>query len=82
MEQLLKPNEMVVSMSIFPRLGVNPFTEPETCPNSETSFSRSDYWPNPATYLGHPRFKTLTRNITMRRKEKVVYVILYCFAFK
>jgi len=33
--------------------------------------SRSLFFPDEAIYPGHPRFKTLTRNIMERRQEKV-----------
>ena len=35
------------------------------------SASRSLFWPDEAIFNGHPRFKTLTRNIRCRRGEKV-----------
>jgi hypothetical protein len=72
-QRLLQPDEAIVSMSTFPRLGCNVFTRPEAGPDRENSFSRSLFWPSEATYLGHPRFKTLTRNIRERREEKVHY---------
>ena len=40
-------------------------------PDVDHSFTRSLFWPNEATFQGHPRFRTLTRNIRMRRGEKV-----------
>ena len=71
-QALLKEDELVLSMSIFPRLGVNPFTSsPETGPDPEHSFTRSIYWPTEATYQGHPRFRTLTTNLRQRRGRKV-----------
>ena len=50
------------------RLG---FTYPEAYPDPETSFTRSLFWPSEGTFHGHPRFKTLTKNIRERRGEKV-----------
>ena len=47
------------------------FTYPEALPEPKTSFTRSLFWPNAATFHGHPRFKTLTSNIRERRGEKV-----------
>ena len=70
-QKLLGENEMIASTSIFPRLGVNPFTVPDARPEPQTSFTRSLFWPSEGTYQGHPRFKTLTRNIRERRGEKV-----------
>ena len=60
-EVLLQPNEHLMSITNFPRLGCNPFTLPDCRPDPENSFTRSLYWPSEGTYLGHPRFKTLTR---------------------
>ncbi|KAL5277748.1 GCLC family protein [Megaselia abdita] len=70
---LLKPNEKVMSITNFPRLGSPLFTAPEylPTPEKELSAARSLYFPDEAIYPGHPRFKTLTRNIRMRRGEKV-----------
>lgn len=61
----------VFSMSTFPRIGCEGFTYPEALPEPKTSFTRSLFWPNAATFHGHPRFKTLTSNIRERRGEKV-----------
>ncbi|TRY63874.1 hypothetical protein TCAL_00880 [Tigriopus californicus] len=75
---LLLPQEKIYSMSIFPRLGCPPFTEPVAYPDPEKSFTKSLFWPNEATYQGHPRFRTLTRNIRERRGEKVaIHVPLF-----
>lgn len=70
---LLKPNEKVMSITNFPRLGSPLFTVPECLPTPEDELSaaRSLYFPDEAIFPGHPRFKTLTRNIRMRRGEKV-----------
>lgn len=70
---LLKPNERVMSITNFPRLGSPLFTAPEylPTPENELSAARSLYFPDEGIYPGHPRFKTLTRNIRMRRGEKV-----------
>uniref|UniRef100_U5EZ27 Glutamate--cysteine ligase n=1 Tax=Corethrella appendiculata TaxID=1370023 RepID=U5EZ27_9DIPT len=70
---LLAENETVMSITSFPRLGTPNFTTPpyETTPDDESSAARSLYFPDQAIYPGHPRFKTLTRNIRQRRNEKV-----------
>lgn len=59
--------------SRFYRLGCGIFTYPEAfpTPDDEECAARSLYFPDEGTYPGHPRFKTLTRNIRMRRGEKV-----------
>lgn len=70
---LLDQNESIISITNFPRLGVGKFTYPEfiPTPNDEESAAKSVYFPDEAIYPGHPRFKTLTRNIRMRRGENV-----------
>uniref|UniRef100_A0A1A9W258 Glutamate--cysteine ligase n=1 Tax=Glossina brevipalpis TaxID=37001 RepID=A0A1A9W258_9MUSC len=71
--ELLEPDECVMSITNFPRLGCAQFTYPIYKPRPEdvSSAARSLYFPDEAIYPGHPRFKTLTRNIRMRRGEKV-----------
>lgn len=70
---LLPPDEIVMSITNFPRLGCPEFTYPpyRTTPEDEESSARSLYFPDQAIFPGHPRFKTLTRNIRQRRGEKV-----------
>lgn len=79
-QSILRKDEIVLSMSIFPTLGVNPFTTPETWPDPETSFTRSQFWPSEGTYQGHPRFKTLTTNIRQRRGRKVFFLPIFFFS--
>lgn len=71
--ELLPPGEAVMSITNFPRLGMPSFTFPEyaVTPGDEASSARSDYFPDQAIFPGHPRFRTLTRNIRQRRGEKV-----------
>lgn len=71
--ELLKPDECVMSITNFPRLGCPSFTDPVCQPNPDdvNGSARSLYFPDEAIFPGHPRFKTLTRNIRMRRGEKV-----------
>ncbi|XP_059614082.1 glutamate--cysteine ligase [Phlebotomus argentipes] len=73
LSNLLPPGETVLSITNFPRLGCDVFTYPEAVPtpDDENCAARSLYFPDEGTYAGHPRFKTLTRNIRMRRGEKV-----------
>ena len=68
---LLRQDEKLFSMSIFPMLGCPDFTVPAAKPDPVQSFTKSLFWPNEGTFPGHPRFKTLTRNIRERRGEKV-----------
>lgn len=71
--ELLPPGEHVMSITNFPRLGAANFTYPlaKPTPEDESCAARSLYFPDEAIYPGHPRFKTLTRNIRQRRGEKV-----------
>lgn len=71
--ELLASDECVMSITNFPRLGAPDFTWPLHQPHPEDPLSsaRSLYFPDEAIYPGHPRFKTLTRNIRKRRGEKV-----------
>ncbi|KDN42501.1 putative gamma-glutamylcysteine synthetase [Tilletiaria anomala UBC 951] len=66
----LKPNELPITITSFPRLGTNdvPFTEPHYEPHGRASQSLflPDEVINP-----HVRFPTLTANIRKRRGEKV-----------
>ncbi|KAH8267572.1 hypothetical protein KR026_007205 [Drosophila bipectinata] len=71
--ELLGSDECVMSITNFPRLGAPNFTYPLAQPRPEDPLSsaRSLYFPDEAIFPGHPRFKTLTRNIRKRRGEKV-----------
>lgn len=71
--ELLQPDEVVMSITSFPRLGTPGFTWPvhQVTPDDEDCAARSLYFPDDAIFPDHPRFKTLTRNIRMRRGEKV-----------
>lgn len=71
--KLLGENETVMSITSFPRLGCPQFSDPayETTPNDPSSAAQSLFFPDDAIFEGHPRFKNLTRNIRMRRGEKV-----------
>ncbi|XP_036318895.1 glutamate--cysteine ligase [Rhagoletis pomonella] len=71
--ELLDKDECVMSITNFPRLGAPEFTHPiyYPNPNDPNSSAKSLYFPDEAIYPGHPRFKTLTRNIRKRRGEKV-----------
>ncbi|XP_073831222.1 glutamate--cysteine ligase-like [Musca autumnalis] len=71
--ELLDKDECVMSITNFPRLGCPEFTHPIYNPNPDdpNGSAKSLYFPDEAIFPGHPRFKTLTRNIRMRRGEKV-----------
>lgn len=53
------------------RVGAPDFTDPPSRPTPDAGASRSLFFPDEAIFPGHPRFKTLTRNIRERRREKV-----------
>ncbi|KAA8497587.1 Glutamate--cysteine ligase catalytic subunit [Porphyridium purpureum] len=67
-QNILQPDEIVISLPAFPRLGCGQFTSPPTYPLGPVAQSLfvSDDVINP-----HPRFATLTRNIRLRRGSKV-----------
>jgi len=70
--RVLDHDETVMSVTSFPRLGCPNFTYPLTQLRPETSASGSLFFPDEAIYNGHPRFKTLVRNIRSRRRRKVI----------
>ncbi|KAI0085186.1 glutamate-cysteine ligase catalytic subunit [Irpex rosettiformis] len=66
----LKPNELPITLTSFPRLGVpGVFTEPHFDPSDATS-SHSLFLPEEITNP-HARFPTLTANIRRRKGSKV-----------
>lgn len=71
-QRTLAPDESVMSITSFPRLGCFDFTYPRYLPKPETSASGSLFFPDEAIFGGHPRFKTLVKNIRSRRKRKVI----------
>ncbi|KAH6928169.1 hypothetical protein HPB50_012359 [Hyalomma asiaticum] len=68
----LKQGERVLCVTTFPRLGCPGFTYPVYEPHPKDSNMRSLFFPDEATFPGHPRFRTLVRNIRERRGKKVV----------
>ncbi|KAJ3194100.1 hypothetical protein HK101_003488 [Irineochytrium annulatum] len=71
-ETQMGPNEAVVSVTNFPRLGSDDFLHPPSrpTPDSASGASRSLFIPDEAINP-HPRFRTLTANIRKRRGSKV-----------
>ena len=65
---LLNDDECVLTMTMYPRLGLADFTSPSELPFGPVarSFFTSDHVINP-----HPRFVMGTRNIRLRRTNKV-----------
>ena len=54
-QALLGKDEYVFSLTAYPRMGCENFTEPETAPDPINSVTRSLFWPDPAIFCGHPR---------------------------
>lgn len=72
LQELLDHDETIMSLTSFPRLGCPQFTHPIYEPQPRTSASGSLFFPDEAIFGGHPRFKTLVKNIRARRKRKVI----------
>ncbi|KAK3759087.1 hypothetical protein RRG08_010700 [Elysia crispata] len=67
----LEKDEVPLSETVYPLLGVGEFTMPPAKPTPVDGVSCSLFFPDEAITQSHPRFQTLTRNIRHRRKEKV-----------
>lgn len=70
--KLLGPDETIMSITNFPRLGCPNFTYPVFNPKPETGASGSVFLPDEVIFNGHPRFRTLTKNIRSRARRKQV----------
>lgn len=70
-KKILDEDEYPLSLTVFPRCGCVHFTDPELTPTPMSGASHSLFFPDEAIFPGHPRFRTLTRNIRERRGEKV-----------
>ncbi|ESO07411.1 hypothetical protein HELRODRAFT_76604 [Helobdella robusta] len=64
------PNNFAMTLSVFPRIGCANFTIPQHLPDPINGVSRSLFFPDEAIFGGHPRFRTLSRNVRERRKER------------
>ncbi|GFR19188.1 glutamate--cysteine ligase catalytic subunit [Trichonephila clavata] len=71
-EELLESDESLLCLTSFPRLGCPDFTFPPAKLNPKESALCSLFFPDEAVFGGHPRFKTLARNIRQRRNKKVI----------
>ncbi|KAH9383747.1 hypothetical protein HPB48_025513 [Haemaphysalis longicornis] len=69
---LLEPNEQLMCITVFPRLGCSDFTHPSFKPSLRSEAMPSLFVPEQMIYPAHPRFRTLSRNIRMRRGKRVV----------
>ncbi|KAF0311925.1 Glutamate--cysteine ligase [Amphibalanus amphitrite] len=70
-EAILQPDEILLSITSFPRLGCGVFTDPPCYPTPTAGSSQSLFIPEEVIFPAHPRFATLTRNIRERRGKKV-----------
>lgn len=69
---LLGPDEEIMCITVFPRLGCDAFTHPSYKPSLDSVVMPSLFVPEQMIYQSHPRFGTLARNIRMRRGKRVV----------
>lgn len=71
--ELLARDECIMSLTNFPRLGCPEFTYPihHPQPDNPKCITKSKYYPDEATFAGHPRFLTATRNMNMRTGKGV-----------
>lgn len=74
----LDKDEHCMSLTNFPLLGCSNFTWPRHEPSPRDGITKSLFFPDQAIFGGHPRFKTLSRNVPMRRQAKpAIYVPIY-----
>ncbi|RNA42557.1 Glutamate--cysteine ligase catalytic subunit [Brachionus plicatilis] len=77
-EALLDQNEHVIFLTSFPLLGCDEFTYPSYKPSSNKHISSSIFYPDEIIFNGHPRFRTLSRNIRERKNKNVsIYVPIF-----
>lgn len=69
--RFLQEDEILSTVSSFPRLGCPSFTWPELWPDRSYGRLRSVFVPDAVVYGGHPRFAAITENIRRRRGEPV-----------
>lgn len=70
-ETLLREDEVLLTITSFPRLGCGEFTVPGVRATPGSGSSRSLFVPQEVIFPVHPRFATLTRNVRERRGKKV-----------
>lgn len=71
-QDILGPDEYILSVTAYPHLGCKEFTWPTYTTTPGQGVTTSLFFVDQAIYPGHPRFTCLTRNIRQRRKAKVV----------
>ncbi|CAF3551830.1 unnamed protein product [Rotaria sp. Silwood1] len=74
-QELLDKDEYVMSTSNFPRNGCPDCTWPICKPETDTSASASLFFPDQLIFPNHSRFKILTRNLRLRRDDKIAFNI-------
>lgn len=70
-QDMLGEDEYVLSLTNFPFLGRPNYTFPNYPVTPKDGITRSLFWVDPAIFLAHPRFQTLSKNIRQRRQCKV-----------
>ncbi|KAG5884145.1 hypothetical protein JTB14_021810 [Gonioctena quinquepunctata] len=70
-QEYLKPDEAILCITSFPRLGCEDFTYPFTKVTPDKGITRSLFFPDEGLNQVHPRWKNATNNIRERRGEKV-----------
>lgn len=71
-QDILSKDEYILTVTAFPHLGCNEYTWPNYVSSpKENIYSKSIFWTDHAIFPGHPRFKSLTKNIRERRGRKV-----------
>ena len=74
-QELLNPNEFIMTITAFPLLGVGQYALPSSSPHGPIAQS---LYVSDSIIGPHPRFATLSRNIRIRRGSKVcIRVPLY-----
>ncbi|KAG5885191.1 Glutamate--cysteine ligase [Gonioctena quinquepunctata] len=68
--RFLDSDEVLMSITSFPRLGCENFTHPVTKPTPNKGVTGSMFFSDATIYPGHPRYTNTTNNIRQRRGEK------------
>ncbi|XP_053595168.1 glutamate--cysteine ligase [Microplitis demolitor] len=69
--EFLKPDESLLTITVFPRLGCSNFCYPAAKPTPREGINTSLFLPDEAICQGHDRWQAITRNVRLRRGEKI-----------
>ena len=69
-QELLAPNEYLMTFSTFPLLGCPGFTWPPASTTPDRGITCSLFFPDQAIYSGHPKYATSILNNRQRRQKK------------